>query len=128
MDETKLEDGYNEIIDIIYEEDKYTIDKPVMVKALIYIDSGCSFSDSEYSININTCDSFIDSRDTDLIEECIENDLEGCIGIIPEEKNIVIEMVDDGEQEDVFWNRYLTIKRVSILTLEEKQLNKGGKE
>ena len=110
---------YKETSKAIYNGDKYTKGKEIYVTALIFIDPICSFSDGEYNVCISTGKNFIDILDTELVEECISNDLEDCIGEIPNDENIEIEMIDDGEWEDVFYNRYFRIKKVSIVTLEE---------
>lgn len=118
-----MSEEYKEILETIYEENHYTKGKDIFVKALIYLETGCSFNEREYSIYISTGVTFMSPLDTELIDECIDNYLEGVIGKIPTEENILIEMVDDGEQEDMSFNRYFTIKKVYILTLEEIEEN-----
>ena len=82
MDEILIKDCYEETISIIYSDNIHTANKDVFVKALICIESGCSFNAGEYSISISTSNNFIDIRDTDLIKECVINYLEEYISNI----------------------------------------------
>ena len=109
---------YREISHVKYQAEEKVQKEKTFVSVMIYIDSGCSYDKGEYSIYINTVGGGIVYTSSELIPECIENCLSDCIGDVPEEENILIEMIEDGEFEDVFWHGYLTIKNVYFTSLE----------
>lgn len=89
---------------------------PEEVVAVIFIENGCSFDEDEYKINISSKNFDLDNFDAliDAIHELSEY-----LDTIPKETNIEIDLIEDGEWEDVFWNTYFTIQSIRSVNYTE---------
>ena len=83
------------------------------VNLTIFVEPGCSLEEGEYKLTLHSSLEGLDINasggvdDISLIKDCIENNIESLPNVTEGYIGIVVE--EDGEQEDVFFNKYYTI-------------------
>ena len=83
------------------------------VDVLLWLDKGCSKSEGEYSIHLQSFSEPLEIGqpggvdDVSLILNCIANGVDEIE--LPEETCVCVSLEESGEREDVFWNKYYVI-------------------
>jgi len=86
------------------------------IRIMMDVESGCDPSKGEYTLFLQGfCGSIkLDDRhsDIELAKDCIANDFP--FSALPDECFVDIDLIEDGEREDVFYNKYYRIDSYSI--------------
>lgn len=101
------------------------------VKVTMFIESGCNPSEGEYSLEITQIIGSLDITafggvdDITLIKDAIEDNID--FSALPKEGFVEICLREDGEREDVFWNKYYVIAEIEKVDLEQAPQTKESK-
>ena len=83
-----------------------------VIHAQVYLDGGCTIEAGEYSIRFTGFSCPVEIEDFDLVRKCIADRIED-FGLKPETyANVTLR--EDGEREDVFWNKYYLVEKFSL--------------
>ena len=88
-----------------------------MILIHVITESGGDIESGDYTVEIINHTKPLDisasggCNDIDLIKACVEDNL----SLLPSEGVTEIILKEDGEWEDVFWNKYYSIEKIRVL-------------
>lgn len=96
---------------------------PNRIRAEVHVESGCDPTEGEYGVTIT---SFLGGLrisppssdavdDVDMITLCIDEAIAAGSVPLPSEGFTIVELVESGEWQDVFWHGYYIIERHQVI-------------
>jgi hypothetical protein len=90
-----------------------------VIQVYIQTEKGCDPLEGEYSLSISNIKYPLDISshggvdDISLVKDAIENEFD--LSSLPEEGLTEVVLIESGEWEDVFWNKYYIVHRYEIV-------------
>jgi hypothetical protein len=95
--------------------ERQELTNPNVIQVFIQTEKGCNPLEGEYSLSIGSSKYPLDISspggvdDVSLVKDAIENEFD--LSSLPEEGLTEVVLIESGEWEDVFWNKYYLVHR-----------------